>query len=421
MAEVPVIQILEKKNYFKQTLVPLPNAVPLPPLKESSIQIRSEAFCLTSNNFTYCKFGHLTSWWDVHPIPESTPAPYNDASVYGRINCWGYAKVLDSTFAGVPRGSYVWGYLPIGTLPQNLAVKAADAPGQILVTDAYRQKQLPIYNRYRVLPASLSEGIAARSEAVAYDVLVRVMHLTGFLMTRHMFPADPTATVGLTPAQADLAGATVVCFAPGSKVGLAFARLLRRSSRDDPASKKQQQPFRIIGAASEGSRAYVEGSGAYDEVVSTTAAADDPLAVLARAGASRGAKVAVFDFGGRAGCAWRWAAAVGQAYPRTQIVAVGADVSDPTEAAAAATMAWPQVEGLDVSQVSADGLLTLAMQKEGERAFWEAYEKAWEEYRNEGVKGLNVRWGEGMEDVKKGWDRFTKNEVRADEGLIFKV
>ncbi|KAI4869617.1 hypothetical protein F4820DRAFT_384888 [Hypoxylon rubiginosum] len=410
MAEVPVIQILDKKNYFKQALVAVPDALPLPPLKESSIQIRTEAFSLTSNNFTYCKVGHLLGWWDVHPIPPSTPAPYSDTSVYGRINCWGYAKVLDSTFDGVPKGSYVWGYLPIGTLPQNLQVKTGNIPGQVIVTDDFRQKQLPIYNRYHVFPASVGQEIEAKSDNIAYDAIIRVMHLTSYLMTGFMFPADPSQSVNLTPEQADLAGATVIAFAPGSKVGQAFAYLLRN---DRAGSAK---PRAIIGAASEYSRAYVQSTGLYDEVVST---ADDPLALLARLGVSKDAKVAIFDFGGRAGAAWKWVAAIKAAYPRAQFTAIGAEVSDPTAEGAAAGP--PQIEGLDVSQVNASGLLTAAMEKAGERAFFDGFEAAWREYRANGIKGVRVVWGEGMGDVEKGWDRFARNGVQADEGLMFKV
>ncbi|KAI1770748.1 hypothetical protein F4818DRAFT_455521 [Hypoxylon cercidicola] len=407
MAEVPVIQILDKKNYFTQALIPLPNALPLPPLKESSIQIRTEAFCLTSNNFSYCKIGDLLGWWDVHPIPPSTPAPHNDTSIYGRINCWGYAKVLDSTFAGAPQGSYVFGYLPIGTLPQNLRVEAGNVPGQVIVTDEFRRKQLPIYNRYVVSPASLSQEIEARSDAVSYDALVRVMHLTAYLMTRYMFPADPSRSVSLEPAIADLAGATVVNLAPGSKVGLAFAHLLRE--RAGPA-----KPRHILGAASEHSRAYVENTGLYDAVASTS---DDPAAVLARLGVPPDAKVAVYDFGGRAGAARRWAAALKAAYPRTQLTAVGSEVSEPTGSGPPP----PPPAGIDVSQVNADGLLTLAMARDGERAFWEAYEEAWRRYRGVQIRGFRVTWAEGMEAVQEGWDRFARNEVRADEGLMFRV
>ncbi|KAI2472975.1 hypothetical protein F4781DRAFT_257236 [Annulohypoxylon bovei var. microspora] len=408
MAEIPVVQILDKKNYFKQALVPYPNALPLPPLGESSLRIRTEVLSVTSNNFSYCKFGDLFGWWGVHPIPPSTPAPYDDASTYGRINAWGYAKVIASTFAGVPAGSFVFGYLPLGTLPLDFQVKKGAVPSQFLVTEPYRQPLLPIYNRYTAFPASFGAEIAARSEAVAYDAIVKVMHLTAYLMAEFMFPADPARSVTLTPAQADLAGATVINFAPGSKVGLAFAQLLRQP-------RGASAPRKIVGAASEYSQAFVRGTGLYDSVAATSA---DPLATLEELGTPKDQKVVICDFGGRAGAAWKWAAAISAAYPRTQLVVVGAEVSEPA-APGAPPPARP--EGVDVNQVNADGLQAAAMAQVGEKEYFEGLEKSWEGLRSEGFKGLKVSWGEGMESVKEGWDRFARNEVKAEEGLVFKL
>ncbi|KAI1377587.1 hypothetical protein F4677DRAFT_41384 [Hypoxylon crocopeplum] len=410
MTEVPVIQILDKKNYFKQALISLPDAIPLPPLGESSLRIQTKVLCLTSNNFTYCKIGHLFHWWDVHPIPPSTPAPYNDASTYGRINCWGYAQVIESTFSGVPKGSYVWGYLPIGTLPLDMQVKQGNVPGQVIVTEAYRQELMAIYNRYQVYPETLGKEIEAKTDGIAYDSLVRVMHLTAYLMNDFMFPSDPSQSVSLTPAQADLTGATVVNFAPGSKVGLAFAHLLRNQ-------RAASKPRKILGAASEYSRAFVQATKLYDEVASTTA---DPLEVLARLDTPKDAKVVIFDFGGRAGVAWAWAAAILSAYPRTQFVIIGSEVSDPAAAAAAAPPGAPPA-GLDIVQVSADGLQSAAMAKVGEAEYFRGANESWDGLRRDGLPGLKVTWGEGMEDVERGWDKFARNEVRADEGLVFKL
>ena len=173
--EIPEIQVLEKERYFTQALVRLPDAVPLPALAPSSMRIRTEALSLTSNNFSYAKMGHILGWWDVHPLPDSIPAPYNDAAKYGRINCWGYARVLESTFAGLEPGSYVYGYLPIGTLPLDLEVTQGALEGHIVVTTSYRQKQMSIYNRYRVLPASKGEEIRRKDDSVAQYSLFGVM------------------------------------------------------------------------------------------------------------------------------------------------------------------------------------------------------------------------------------------------------
>ncbi|KAL7627854.1 hypothetical protein AAE478_002049 [Parahypoxylon ruwenzoriense] len=412
-AEIPVIQILNKQNYFSQALVPLPSALPLPPLAPSSLRLRTRVLALTSNNFTYAKLGDLFGWWAVHPLPARLPAPYRDDPVaYGRTNCWGYARVLESTFAGVAPGSFLFGYLPIGTLPLDIEASSSpgNVPGQIVAVNAYRQTLMPIYNRYLVFPASLGAAVDAGDPGIAYDALVRVMHLTGYLMAQFLFPADPSHSVCLTPAQADLAGATVVSFAPGSKVGLAFAHQLRRRSASKPA--------RLIGAASASSAPFVRRTGLYDEVVR---ADEDPVSFLLSRHGARGSsdKVVLFDFGGRGGVAWRWAAAIRAVYPRTQVVAVGGEVSDPSSSSSSMPAAPP--EGVDVFQVNADALQTQAIAKVGERAYFEGLNASWEGLRKEGFEGLRVSWGEGMEDVKRGWDKFARNEVAPDEGLVFRI
>lgn len=101
-------------------------------------------------------------------------------------------------------------------------------------------------------------------------------------MNRYVFAPNPSEAVAphpgdapWTPEQAaSLTDAVVISFAPGSKVGLAFAHLLRN---ERPASGAR--PRAIIGAASGHSRAFVERTGFYDAVVSSTG--DDPAATLA--------------------------------------------------------------------------------------------------------------------------------------------
>ncbi|KAI2607250.1 uncharacterized protein GGS25DRAFT_324260 [Hypoxylon fragiforme] len=422
MAEIPVIQILEKKNYFKQALVPLPSALPLPPLADSSLRIRTETLCLSTNNFSYCKVGDLFGWWDVHPLPPSAPSPYTDAATYGRTNCWGYARVVDSTFADVQKGSYVWGYLPIGTLPLDLEVKAAaEAGGQVVVTEGYRQKQLAIYNRYAVYPpgSAVAAEVRQRSDAVAYDCLLRVMHLTAFVMTEVMFPPEAQGADGadgfVPPHLADLAGATVLSFAPGSKVGLAFAMLLRSEGRGGG------RPRRVVGVASEASVAFVKGTGVYGGEENVVATTEEPLAVLEGFGAPRDGRVVICDFGGRNGVAWKWARAIKAVFPRTMYVAVGGEVTDPTATATGEGEGGPDPEVMDFAFAHAGILQDMAMKKFGEGEYFRRLGESWEGMRKTGIKGFRVTWGEGMQAVKEGWERYTRGEVGSDEGLVFGI
>ncbi|KAI1198445.1 hypothetical protein F5X97DRAFT_147256 [Nemania serpens] len=439
--EVPKIQILEKADYFRQTLLPLPAAIPYPPLAPSSVRLRSSVIGLTINNFTYAALGTLRSWWDVHPLPASAPAPYTDAAKYGRISAWGYAEVLESTVPYVAKGSFVWGYLPLGTLAQDLEVAPHPDPAvadrQFFVTNGYRQHVMALYNRYFVAPPSVSiaSSIARKtpSAAVANDVVLRVMHATAFLMSEFVFGADASRVV--TPGEdegeawgardADLDDATVLVFAPGSKAAALFALILR--SRPAGAGR----PRRIVGASSEASRPFVEGTAAYDSVVLTSSA--DPVAALGLDGAALGRRLVVFDFGGRAGVAPRWAAALAQAQAHDDdddadkflFVGVGAAVIDPAAAnamtAAAAAGKQPPAPPYRSTRVNADDMRRRAMARVGEERYWADEDKSWDAFREEGIKGLDYTWGEGMEDVVDAWDRMARGEVLPSEGLVFRL
>lgn len=88
----PTIQVLSKQNYEDQHLVALPNALPLPPLIPYSLRICTAILSLTTNNFTYARYGHLLGWWDVHPLPPSIPAEFANPQDYGRVSAWAMAS-----------------------------------------------------------------------------------------------------------------------------------------------------------------------------------------------------------------------------------------------------------------------------------------------------------------------------------------
>ncbi len=171
---VPVIQVLSRRNYEDQYMVPLPNAYPLPALPPSSLRIKTKTLSLTTNNFTYARFGHLLGWWDIHPLPQSTPAAYADPKKFGRISGWGYGVVTESSIPEVEVGTQLYGYLPIGTLPVDVEAQVNPlVPNQILVTSPHRQHVLPIYNRYLAFPPAQSAGETPQVQhSQGYDSLV---------------------------------------------------------------------------------------------------------------------------------------------------------------------------------------------------------------------------------------------------------
>lgn len=418
MAEVPAVQILEKDNHANQHIVSLPDEVPYPALTtSSSLRLRTKVMSLTVNNLTYAKIGFLFKWWDFHPLPPSTPAEYKDPAKYGRINCWGFAEVLESTAPSVPKGSYVYGYLPLDTLGQDLTVKEGDVPGQVWVTSDHRKDVMPFYNRYLVFPASLKEKIDAKADSVAMDAAVRVVYETSYLLNRFAFAESPEDVLHpsrdtsrpWTAAEANLSGATVIVFAPGSKTAAAFAFEVRHA-------RKQVKAKRIIGAASDYSKSFVEGTDLYDEVVNTSSS---PSELLSRLQVGKDERVVVVDFGGRAGVAARWANEIPGSYGNRNLtmlsVGPSVDAKGPQEVLQSLGTA---TGGAMVS--SANDMRLRAIEKLGEREYWEGLNSAWEEFRDRAViKGLKFKWGEGMDDVKEGWDALCKGNVRPDEGLIF--
>ncbi|KAI0443535.1 hypothetical protein F4803DRAFT_306608 [Xylaria telfairii] len=416
--EIPTVQILDKKNYFRQTLVPFPNALPYPPLGPSSLRLRTTVLSLTVNNFTYAALGTLLNWWDVHPLPEGTPAPYNDPSKYGRISAWGYAEVLESTVPSIPRGSHLWGYVPLGTLAQDLEVRLHDSiADQVFVTNGYRQHVMPIYNRYFVyLPSSdRTDTIARKTPAIAHDAVLRVMHATAYLMESFVFSSSASRVVapgpgpddGWTAEDADLGGATVLIFAPGSKAAAIFAALL--------AQRTEGRPHQIVGVTSEASRAFVEDTGIYDRVILTSAADDDFAPDATR-------RLVVFDFGGRAGVGPRWAASLAARLPADKFlfVGVGSSILDPSVAGQMAARSQ-QTPPYAATRVNADDMRRRAMKALGEERYWAEEGRSWEQFREQGIKGLGLSWGEGMQGVANGWDRLARGEVLPSEGLVYKL
>lgn len=417
MSEIPVIQVLEKERYFTQHLVSLPDAVPYGPLGPSSVRVRTKVMSLTSNNMTYAKAGFLMKWWNIHPLPPSTPAPFNDATKYGRINCWGFAEVLDSTHASVDKGGYLWGYLPIGTLAQDLVLEKGTVPGQVFVKNDYRQDIFSMYNRYFIFPPDLSGSIEARAESIAYDAIFRVMYETAYLVNRFVFAPDPKETiipgpgsVTWDPSKADIKGATIICLAPGSKVALSFARELRHGQKK-PVAK-------VIGAASEYSIEFVRDTGEYDEVIST---GSEPSDVLARI--PDGGKIVLVDFGGRGGIAQKWAGAISDARKDFLLMNCGREISEESSSNVLASFQEKQSAPptYESAQINASDIRDLAIAKYGEERYFRDFEEAWEAFKKKPVQGLKIAWGNGMEDVLKGWKSLSAGTAQPNEGLAYVI
>ncbi|KAH7026324.1 uncharacterized protein B0I36DRAFT_249481 [Microdochium trichocladiopsis] len=437
MADVPVVQILDKNKNWSQAIVSLPGELPLPPLADSSLRVRTEIFSLTSNNFTYAKLGSLLGWWNFHPLPKSTPEPYNNPALYGRTNCWGYGRVLESTFPSVPKDSYVFGYLPIGTLPIDLQVTSGRIKGWVVENSPHRVDLMRVYNDYRVYPAtpsssspsaspmsasSIARRIGEKDDDLALDALLGIVHGIGYLMNNYIFPQDPAKLCHPSrgpaeanppwafPEQADLTDATALSFAPGAKTAVLFAHLLKYQRREGT------RPRQVIGVTSESSRPFVVTTGLYDDVALT---GENPVDVVTkRLGvdpASSSNKVVVVDFGGRRNVAADWVAALRPVLPNLVFFVVGGAIPEPTTAGAGGD------DGKDFN-VTASFMETAQRNAMlGAEKYLAESRQSWEQVRERGIRGFSVKWGQGMDSAREGWDALARGDVLPEVGLAFKL
>ncbi|KAK7992484.1 hypothetical protein PG996_012482 [Apiospora saccharicola] len=457
--EVPVMQVLDKAHYFTQALVPVPAAVPYPPLAApSSLRLRTRVVSLTHNNVTYAALGFLVHWWDAHPLPAGTPAPYNDADKYGRVSAWGYAEVLESTLSDGPqKGDFVFGYLPLATLAQDVEFRLHDqVPGHLVATSAYRAKLMPFYNNYVVVErgsdvaAQLRAAIekkeqqqgnaAAAEDGLGFDALYGVLFECGHLVTKFMFDTEQPIHPGMGPDapsknpwtkdMADLTGATVVLLAPASKTALGTAFEMQKRVKQGASANG---PKRVVGAASEASRAFVQGTGMYDATVSTAETPDaEFLSKKLGVDAAAGDKLVLIDCGGRAGVGRAWAAAFRKLCPpgRFVMVGIGSEAGEHSPADVMKRFApdpnksdeereREKTEAPWYVQVNTGDLRQRAASQYGWTAVFEGADAAYAEFKRAGVQGFKIRWGVGMEGVAEGWERLAKGKTSPEEGMAF--
>ncbi|KFY92512.1 hypothetical protein V498_04903 [Pseudogymnoascus sp. VKM F-4517 (FW-2822)] len=421
----PTIQVLSKQNYEDQHLVALPNALPLPPLTPYSLRICTIILSLTTNNFTYARCGHLLGWWDVHPLPPSIPAEFANPQDYGRVSAWGYGVVVESTVPkglGIEVGTHVYGYLPIGTLPVDMHVEiSADANGQFVEISPQREKLMPVYNRYLFYSSeTTAQQKAERKQSEGYDSLLQVLFEAGYMMNRFVFAWDSSELVhpsgadsGWTTEDARIGEDTILLlFAASGKTALAFAHQLKYGR---PAGKS---PRKVVGVGSDAPRAFTEGTGLYNSVL--TYDADDDHDIGVEVGADADSKVVVVDFGARGGAADRWAEKLRKSSKSVTLLGVGGEVAAESQEVTTQKMVKRMAAGR--MQVNTSGMRSQAVGILGHKTYFEELLTEWRTYRERGVpKGLQLVWGKGMDDVGKGWERLYKGKVGPDEGLVFEL
>ncbi|KAE8440879.1 hypothetical protein EG329_006346 [Mollisiaceae sp. DMI_Dod_QoI] len=416
----PVVQFLSRNNYEKQYLVALPNILPLPKLAPSSIRIKTSILSLTANNLTYGRIGHILRVWDVHHLPSSIiPAEYSDLQNFGRIPAWGYATVIESNVARIEVGAQVFGLHPIGTLPFDMEVKVnPQIPSQFFEVSKERENVMPLYNQYIFYPP-IAQRTLEQKQSQGYDALFQVFFTTSYLMNRFIFPWIPAEFVhpvsvedSWTVEKGFMDEKTIVLvFADSGKTALALAYLLKNGR---PAGKKPQM---IVGIGSSASRNFVQATGLYDKAMTYDSDSGELVLELDLTSKS---KVVVCEFGSRGDAGNRWANKLRESHDNVvQLIVAGEVVRDSPEKATEKFLARTKNAA---TVFNASAARVQAIEVLGEKKYFEELSRDWLSFKKHGlVKGLHMVWGEGMEEVGKGWDKLCKGEVGSDQGLVFSL
>jgi len=202
-------------------------------LAPGQVLLQVSRFAFTANNITYAAMGDALRYWEFFPAPAGM----------GIIPVWGFADVQASLCDGVEVGQRYYGYYPMATHAVVQPVQVS--PAGFIDGASHRQELAVIYNHH----AACATDPSYQQDMEAQQMLFRPLFTTAFLLD------DMFADEAFYGAQ------TLYLTSASSKTALGMAYLLHNNRQ----SRGKQ--CEIVGLTSPGNKAFVEGLGCYDRVV----------------------------------------------------------------------------------------------------------------------------------------------------------
>lgn len=227
-------ELVVNRSSVGETLLREVSAADLAP---DHIRMEIERFALTSNNMTYAQFGAQLDYWGFFP----TELPW------GNVPAMGWGRVTESNVTGVAVGDRFYGWFPMAT---SVDVLATPVPLGVRDDGAHRANHAAVY---RMFTRSDLDGLYTTAEDEDRHSLLRGLFLTGFLVDGFFGAAsynDATQAIVLSAS---------------SKTALGYAHSAK--GRD----------LQLIGLTSASNKAFVEGVGLYDIVLSYDETEQIPL------------------------------------------------------------------------------------------------------------------------------------------------
>jgi hypothetical protein len=219
--------LVDQQDITKARLAPDPAAAR--PLDAGEARLQVESFALTVNNVTYAATGFALDYWRFFPSGEEGQ---------GIVPVWGTVRVIDSRADGFDVGTRVYGYLPMA---ETVVIRPEkSAKGVFVDQSAHRAGLALVYNTYVAVKPGVAHEDHLRS-------LLQPLLATSYLLFDWLADNDW------------FGAAQIIVGSASSKTGLGLCKFLA-----EPADR----PYRIVGLTAEANRAFVEGLGACDQVLS---------------------------------------------------------------------------------------------------------------------------------------------------------
>ncbi|EJD53416.1 hypothetical protein AURDEDRAFT_81812 [Auricularia subglabra TFB-10046 SS5] len=426
MASQSSLHVVSKHNAAEHTAVPFnsqPGALGL-----SSIRVRTHLVGLSTNNLSYALLGTLMHWWDTYPVPNSAPAPYNNANDWGIVPAWGFARVLESTIPSIAPDSYLWGYWPMTSHSVDLKLSAAEPAGHWLEVSEHRQKLFALYNRYIQVAHPVDDSVS-NANGDAWTASLKPVWECGYLINRYTFAAPssgikPAHPVGMglpwTEADADLSRAVLINLSASGKTARSFAWQIahhRDRATGGPLGLLQatSAPAVLPDFAARGSSLPVK-SVHYDDLAKSE--------TLAWINGFKPARVVIVDFGAPQSALDALVAAMESTSDKASltIVAVGSESKPYTAAEIKALFTQPPKQ--QKVQLNTTGVRDHAMEAEGYSNYFKALNEAWGMCQASGGLGyseLTWRVGvDGAQGVHGFWEDLCQRKLKPTDAIVFK-
>jgi len=216
--------LIDQKNITKTQMEDVASV----PLATGQTRLKLQSFALTANNVTYAASGFAIGYWNFFPT---------GVAGQGLVPVWGVAEVVESQSDALAVGTKLYGFFPLAD--ELVMTPKADGHGMIEDVAAHRTELPAVYNRYT--PVRGDGGEAEHMRALLQPLLATSYLLFDWLMDNDCFGAEQ-----------------IIIGSASSKTGLGLCKFL---------AEPEARNYKIVGLTSARNKAFVEGLGACDQVL----------------------------------------------------------------------------------------------------------------------------------------------------------